>query len=964
MGRMSKLSFLKAGRKTGNEATTNGHTSSQGSTYRPEISPFSAGKDSDDTSGQVSSPTSSNIQTSASRSPLSPRTLPLDEANALRTNRMSQSEVHLPRPSCTEQLPCLETLDRVIEQSWNENGPSDKLKRMRCQDSTSTLDSQLDANLYHTAIAQGVQSPSSSKRNLRRGLPSASTPNLRASCIISEDEVEKVPELPSFNTSKPVKPGRTGLVRLLSKTVSDLHETTIPVRRASDMPLKAYPNDLRQSRSSDLKPRHPSIMKLPSHETFFRAKPKTKPKSSELELTNTHEQSEPFENTKIHVRKPRPGARHWFDAFDSDSDDKSDQKDNSLTRNDGSFGWTSTERKDSQSSQMQPMPSPLSVPSSKRTNQEEHWPASRKESVSQHSSIRKDSLSMDEAGPTLGNAFADAKRGQFDRSMSVQPRESRFYGTNLLNQSILSLSSDDDDDNDSFSRKDLIDIVKDERSRRNAPLRRRGTKALASKSAISADQKISSSRYSDDCTISKNDNLIQGDNNNKLRTRSTGPSNLSSLYQNDYGRSRSYTRQYSRIEEEEGTVEASSKNAAKAEGTDQPWLTSPTTRAASHTGTDEGFGPRPEVKASASDHKSAISEPTTHVEHRRLIEVTEEEEALLKLMRNKRAITPKRSFTKGHLSTIDMGGDQNIRQPKKKISVTEKPRTSAFLTLDSPICAIFPNPPGLRHSVQAPPLPRLPNAAAKAAPLASCGPPTEFPKRTSSITPNTSPFTLTRTRSYDTLPHISHTESLPGSTTASTIMPSDSVSAHGYAPPAKPSILPPLPDLSNISSQLALSQALAYDSNDMFPSPTTAPISSPSTPVFQSTAANSATGIVEIVGADSDLIADALASNTGRTRGETMSSGSVIALDKDDAFSTITAGSKSIMEITRSNKATMPSARRSRQVSDPARVMSRPSSSKSSLPYGRTSIGDDVLSAWKALGGMRNVGPVPVGNCT
>ena len=956
MGRISKLSFLRPGRRTGNEATANGYLSSQSSTSKSNNSPSGTNGDGDDSGAQLSSPTSTNIQTLASRSPLSPRNQH-SESYARPANRMSQSEVHLPRPDIySDHFPSLDILDGVIDQCWNDHGPSDKLRRMHCQGSASTLESKHDTNLYQSTIAQYRQSPSPQRRNLRGGLSYASTPNLRASCLVPENE-EQVPELPSFDNSKPVKPGKTGLRRLMSKTLGNPPEAMAPVRRISEMPPEAYLSEPRQCRASGWKTRHPSIMRLPSHETFF----KSKPKPSELQQTNLnhhYQHPDPFKSAKIHIRKPRPGTRHWFDAFDSD-DDNFDHGNDPHIRSESPLDRISAERKGSQSSYAQPMPSPLSVPSSSRTNKEELKFGNRKEFVNHSSSERKDSLSMDEAATPSGNAFANARRGQSNRVMSLQPGESKFYGSNLLNQSILSLSSDDDDD-DSMLYKDSPDGGTEIRNRRYETSHQKGTEALEGKGRTSLSRKISSSRYRNNSSAPMNDGAAKIESQSDLRKRSTGRSSLLSLSQGDCTKSRSHMRQYSLIEEEEGNNEGTSGKVTGADRPDQPWLSSPTTRAASQFGTDEGSGPKSEVDTSASEVKSATTEPATHAQHRKLIEVTEDEEALLQLMRSKRAITPKRSFTDGYIRSLDAEKkDQNTRPRRKKEPGAEKPRTSAFLALDSPMGSIFPKPPSFRHSSQAPPLPKLPNNMTRALPRVGHGPPTEFPKRTSSITSNTSPFTLTRHRSFDTLHYIPHTESLPGSTTASTIMPSDSVSAYGYASPSNPLHLPPLPDLSSIPSQLALSQALGYDSNDMFPSPTTAPISSPSTPVFQSTAASSATD-VEVVGHGSGITADILPPNTGRPRRETTSS-SGIMLDKDDAFSTITAGSKSIVEITRLNKTGAP-VRRSRQVSDPAKDVSRPSSSKSSLPYGRTSIGDDVLSAWKALGGMRNVEQMPIGN--
>ena len=954
MGRKSKLSFLRSMRKLEKEATTN-RISSNNMTSTSDGPTFSTKEASDGRDAQRADSLSPKDQRLASQSLPSGRRL---NSNAMPSNRWSQSESHLPWPTPYSNHPSLlDTLDKVIDQNCYEPRSSENFRGIRYEDSTSTLESKFDQNLYHSTVSQYTYSNSTPNKSLRKGLPCASTPNLRASCIISENDCD-LPELPSFESFKPAKAGIRGFGRLLHKTRENSREGATLTKRATDSSSHSRSGEHRQVHERNRKTRYPSIMRLPSHETFFGSKPKP----VELQTATQHHQShqnqpDHFKSSKIHVRKPPPGTRHWFEAFDPDEDDI-DAEVNHIGC-ESPFGGVGSERKDSYSSRMQSVPSPLSAPSSNRTNKAEPEMSDRKGSVSHCNNQRKDSLSMDESATTSGNAFAKARPRHVDRSMSFQPRPSGFYGSNLLDQSILLLSSDDDDDDvnnvfdDTFPSKDL------QPRRRSSLVRRvRSTEVVGKVGRIDFNRKTSSNSNLERSFTLNTTGVSREESQGDPQTRSVSRMGSLSFSNGDIRKLRSHARQHSLIKEEEGPTKDSGVERHVSNKPPLPWLVSPVQKDPSETDADTKSGPNSEINSSTLASRSAPSDPSMFVEHRKMIEVTEEEEALLQLMRSKRASTAKHNFTEGYMSSLNVEKkDKLTRQQRKKLPGTEKPRTSAFLVLDSPMGSAFPKPPSSRSSSQAPPLPRFPFTTTKAPLSVGNGPPVEFPKRTSSITSCTSPLTLSRHRSFDTFRHIDHTDSQPGSTTASTIMPSDSVSAYGYAP-TESARLPPLPGLSTVPSQLALSQALAYDSNDMFPSPSTAPMSSPSTPIFKSTSANSSAG-VEIIGSDSDIIADVLPGITGRPRGETKGS-SVIVIDKDDELSTIATGSISAVEIARSGK-TGTQARRSRQVSDAAKDASRPTSSKSSLPSARTSIGNDVLSAWKALGGMRNLEQVSVG---
>ncbi|KAK5241612.1 hypothetical protein LTR16_009200, partial [Cryomyces antarcticus] len=78
-------------------------------------------------------------------------------------------------------------------------------------------------------------------------------------------------------------------------------------------------------------------------------------------------------------------------------------------------------------------------------------------------------------------------------------------------------------------------------------------------------------------------------------------------------------------------------------------------------------------------------------ERARLMAVTKEEEALREMMRRKRAAMTKQSFAEGY--QLAKKQEVAIRKRQSLGPATTNPRTSAFLSLDSPDGTTFPSPP-------------------------------------------------------------------------------------------------------------------------------------------------------------------------------------------------------------------------------------------------------------------------------
>ncbi|KAF2465399.1 uncharacterized protein BDR25DRAFT_336869 [Lindgomyces ingoldianus] len=94
-----------------------------------------------------------------------------------------------------------------------------------------------------------------------------------------------------------------------------------------------------------------------------------------------------------------------------------------------------------------------------------------------------------------------------------------------------------------------------------------------------------------------------------------------------------------------------------------------------------GNAPMSPSSTSVRSSRTSRSEPRLRAEQHKLMAVTEEEEALLEMMRRKRAAMAQQSFTEGFRTAINQ--DTRQKTPPK----TSAPRTSAFLSLDSPLAA-------------------------------------------------------------------------------------------------------------------------------------------------------------------------------------------------------------------------------------------------------------------------------------
>ncbi|KAI4943175.1 hypothetical protein J4E91_009615 [Alternaria rosae] len=203
-------------------------------------------------------------------------------------------------------------------------------RRLHPQMSNSTLRSHYDAKKSPLAISQQTSDSAVRDRALRRGYPPVLTDhgynNYEASPVspVILDETRKK----EFRKSKPA---RLDLTRLFPKPKdgSDGHGGTLL------SPAKMVNSPAAMSSTSEFFPRPmtrqptPQVLpaKLQKKKSMKYQNPPVKPQpQSQPPMSPVRKvKRDQYDNAKIHVRRPPKGVQHWFDALDEDSEDSQEE---------------------------------------------------------------------------------------------------------------------------------------------------------------------------------------------------------------------------------------------------------------------------------------------------------------------------------------------------------------------------------------------------------------------------------------------------------------------------------------------------------------------------------------------------------------------------------------------------------------------------------------------------------------
>ncbi|KAH6865790.1 hypothetical protein BKA58DRAFT_227117 [Alternaria rosae] len=205
-------------------------------------------------------------------------------------------------------------------------------RRLHPQTSNSTLRSHYDAKKSPLAISQQTSDSAVRDRALRRGYPPVLTDhgynNYEASPVspVILDETRKK----EFRKSKPA---RLDLTRLFPKPKdgSDGHGGTLL------SPAKMVNSPAAMSSTSEFFPRPMTRQPTPQVQPAKLQKKKSmkyqnSPVNPQPQPQSQHPMSpvrkvkrDQYDNAKIHVRRPPKGVQHWFDALDEDSEDSQEE---------------------------------------------------------------------------------------------------------------------------------------------------------------------------------------------------------------------------------------------------------------------------------------------------------------------------------------------------------------------------------------------------------------------------------------------------------------------------------------------------------------------------------------------------------------------------------------------------------------------------------------------------------------
>lgn len=517
-------------------------------------------------------------------------------------------------------------LPRVyLDGGRNGSQPSSIGRSLAPQASTSSLSSYYDAQKSPLSVSQQTSASAVRDMALRKGKPQIGThheevPTLRPSTRQTAEDFR--------NSGRKEKPVKLDLSKLFPKP-----------RHGADTANLLSPNKMVSSPSAmSSNSEFPRPMtREPTPIQLAKSRKLTKSKRQEELLAQPAPRSrspkrlfqpDPYDSAKINVRRPPRGVQHWFDALDDDTDEDTVERDPIVFKEPL---YNSRE----QEVALQKSPS-NQVPQYTRTPP--------REQVQKQSEPRypKPELSTQAGSSQMHKLYSPKSQASFGSSNVT--KESTFTQTNLQNSSVLSISSSSEDEED-----DTLVTNKDSMRDSLGSSFDQGEVVIGKAQAFDIrppplDRRISNSKMS-------------------MLTTSTTAATIDIMYTPEGctpqmfpkppatgSRRSSHVRQPSTILEDPGV---------------RPKTAGPRTRSPS---------------TSVRSGRTSVSEPRTRNEGHKLMEVTEEEQALLEMMRKKRAAMA-RYNAKESKSAVSQASQPPRQQTPPD---TNAYRTSAFLANETP----------------------------------------------------------------------------------------------------------------------------------------------------------------------------------------------------------------------------------------------------------------------------------------
>lgn len=577
---------------------------------------------------------STSGQTSRSSIPPSPGFMSVTVSEATRGSQIDERTCTVAadngypiRPGISKR-PSSNILGRTYTTDGGRSDNSSVSHRLHQQTSSSTMRSHYDAKNSPLSISQQTSNSAVRDRALRRGKPPVVTTDY-------DDEEDHAigPASPHAlrapkKESRKSKPAKLDLSKLFPKpkTGGDGRE----YGPALFSPTKMVNSPAAMSMVSDYFPR--PMTREPTPQIGEQAKLKTTSRHQNPIMHSDRTPSSPvrkfkrdeYDNAKVHVRRPPKGVQHWFDALDEDSDETSDDT-----------------------------KVPLYAPKAVRANVMPQIP------------VRKASLDR------LSTNGVPSRRDKHPSRFAPGARH------------------------DTFSHEDLVDV-----SRLTSPSEYSLNTQNSMKSTKTKESAISKTNLQDSSVLSISSSEDEFDHgSSKARKFAVRKSLDMSADADDVviGQAQAFElRQHRRPSIGMMSTRTSSTSAATIEVMYTPEPPFPAynfPRRSDYSGyrlsghirqpsvihEDEDFRPQTALNAPLSpDTRSIVSARTSASEphfrangSRKMMAVTAEEEALLELMRKKRAAMSKAGTRQSEYMAFDT---ENREQP---------PRTSAFLSMDA-----------------------------------------------------------------------------------------------------------------------------------------------------------------------------------------------------------------------------------------------------------------------------------------
>lgn len=539
---------------------------------------------------------------------------------------------------------------------------SSNTRQIHTQASSSTLQSYYDAQKSPLAVSQQTSASAVRDMALRKGYPPIVKKGGHSSTYINDHESQNNTEKLKKQGRKH-RPARLDLSKLFPKpkgpggvhseallSPNKLVNSPLPLSDTSEYFPRNAPNPAPEPRARSTE--------STKHSEKSHAAPRKK-SSKEKSF-----QRDIYDNAKVNVRRPPRGIQHWFDGLEEDNDDYMEEPD---------------------TPPLPPLPMNIRAP---------NLAPVRKSSLGRVLMTEVEAPKKDQSQISRGKEiFTKSSQVRSHRrnspslhsitshttTTSAKTKESKFSTSNLQDSSVLSMSSSSDEEYEESPKK--FPVLRDSLAR-STDVSGEIIIGKAQAFEVNPRTKTSGAAKQKRPPLESNFSMRSSSTNaasiDVMLSPETHPSYLA-LPRHGRNKKSTHSRQPSAIHEDETRPRTSSVSNSTPTG---PPMSPSSINASLRSGT-------------------SMSEPLPRNEQHKLMAVTEEEEALLEMMRRKRAAMAKHSFTQGYKTALKKEQLQLQRRGDTPTPTNHEsmPRTSGFLAMDSPssgMISSFPRPASTR----------------------------------------------------------------------------------------------------------------------------------------------------------------------------------------------------------------------------------------------------------------------------